>query len=166
MAQPEINGGYRPGVIGRIVELHGTYYAAHWGFGAFFEARMARELGEFIDRLDPGRDGLWTAVVAGRVAGSIAIDGSRLDNGEAHLRWFILDADLRGQGAGRRLLDEAIGFSRRCGHHRIALWTFAGLDAARRLYEQAGFRLALERRGAQWGREVTEQQFELQLADG
>ena len=24
--------GYLPGAIGRIVELHGTYYAAHWGF--------------------------------------------------------------------------------------------------------------------------------------
>ena len=162
----EIRSGYLPGAIGRIVELHGTYYAAHWGFGAFFEARMARELAEFVDRFDPQRDGLWTAIVAGRIEGSIAIDGSRAGDGQAHLRWFILDQGFQGQGIGRRLLDEAVGFCRRSGKRLVSLWTFSGLDAARRLYEQSGFRLAEERRGAQWGIEVTEQRFELLLADG
>jgi len=161
----QISSGYRPGAIGRIVELHGTYYASHWGFGAFFEARMARELAQFVDRFDPQRDGLWTAVVAGRIEGSVAIDGSRAGDGGAHLRWFILDTGQRGHGIGRRLLDEAVGFCRRCGHRQVSLWTFSGLDAARRLYEQAGFRLAVERRGAQWGIEVIEQRFELLLTD-
>jgi GNAT superfamily N-acetyltransferase len=161
----EIRSGYQPGAIGRIVELHGVYYASHWGFGVFFEARMARELAEFVNRFDPKRDGLWTAVVAGRIAGSIAIDGFSGGDGRAHLRWFILDPALHGQGAGRRLLGEAVGFCRRSGHRDVSLWTFAGLDAARRLYEQSGFRLAEERRGAQWGVEVTEQRFELCLTD-
>jgi GNAT superfamily N-acetyltransferase len=161
----EIRSGYLPGAIGRIVELHGAYYASHWGFGAFFEARMARELAEFVDRFDPKRDGLWTAAVAGRIGGAIAIDGSRAGDGGAHLRWFILDPGLHGRGTGRRLLEEALGFCRRCGHRHVSLWTFSGLDAARRLYEQAGFRLSVERRGAQWGIEVTEQRFELDLTD-
>lgn len=163
MTGVEIRSGYSPGAIGRIVELHGAYYASHWGFGAFFEARMARELAEFVGRFDPVRDGLWTAVVAGRIEGSIAIDGSRAADGGAHLRWFILDESHRGQGTGRRLLAEAVGFCRRSGHRRVSLWTFAGLDAARRLYEQTGFLLAEERRGAQWGTEVTEQRFELRM---
>jgi GNAT superfamily N-acetyltransferase len=161
----EIRSGYLPGAIGRIVELHGAYYASHWGFGAFFEARMARELAEFVDRFDPKRDGLWMAVFAGRIEGSIAIEGSHAGDGEAHLRWFILDPGLHGQGAGRLLLDKAVGFCRRCGHRRVTLWTFSGLDAARRLYELAGFRLLAERRGAQWGIEVTEQRFGLDLTD-
>ena len=161
----EIRSGYLPGAIGRIVELHGAYYASHWGFGAFFEARMARELAEFVDRFDAKRDGLWTAAASGRIAGSIAIDGSHAGGGGAHLRWFILDPALHGQGTGRRLLAEAVGFCRSSGKRRVSLWTFSGLDAARRLYEQAGFRLAEERRGAQWGVEVTEQRFELRLTD-
>ena len=166
MTEEEIRSGYLPGAIGRIVELHGAYYAAHWGFGAFFEARMARELAEFVDRFDPLRDGLWTVVVAGRVEGSIAIEGSRADHAGAHVRWFILGEHRRGRGLGRVLLGEAVSFCRRSGQHSVALWTFAGLDAARTLYEQAGFRKVEERRGAQWGKEVTEQRFELRLTDG
>jgi len=162
----EIRSGYLPGAIGRIVELHGAYYGTNWGFGAFFEARMARELADFVSRFDPQRDGLWTAFAAGRIVGSIAIDGAHADDEGAHLRWFILDECQRGQGTGRRLLEEAVGFCRRCGHRRVMLWTFSGLDAARQLYEQAGFRLTAESRGAQWGREVTEQRFELRLTHG
>lgn len=160
---PAIVVGYVPGAIGRIVELHGTYYATHWGFGAFFEARMARELADFVSRYDASRDGLWTASVDGRIEGAIAIDGTRVDDGGAHLRWFILDEGQRGRGTGRRLLHEAVAFCGRRGHRRVTLWTFSGLDAARRLYEQAGFVLSEERRGAQWGVEVTEQRFEMRL---
>lgn len=146
--------------------MHGVYYAAHWGFGAFFEARMARELAEFVDRYDGKRDGLWTAAIGGRIAGSIAIDGCRAPAGSAHLRWFILDANHHGRGTGSRLLDEALRFCRACGHQRVTLWTFAGLDAARALYERAGFQLAEQRRGRQWGTEVTEQRFEMKLSGG
>ena len=163
MVKLEIVRGYVPGAIGRIVELHGIYYAAHWGFSAFFEARMARELADFVDRYDGKRDGLWTAVSGGRIVGSIAIDGLRAHDEGAHLRWFSLDADQRGRGAGGCLLEEALQFCRACGHPSVTLWTFAGLDTARRLYERAGFHLAEERRGKQWGTEVTEQRFELLL---
>jgi hypothetical protein len=38
--------------------------------------------------------------------------------------------------------------------------TFEGLDAARHLYEAAGFRLLAQAPGAQWGRVVNEQRFE------
>ena len=43
-------GGYVPGSIGRIVEMHGRYCARHWRFGAFFEAKVAQELGELLAR--------------------------------------------------------------------------------------------------------------------
>ena len=41
--------------------------------------------------------------------------------------------------------------------------TFEGLDATRHLYEKAGFRLVEQQKGAQWGTEVNEQRFEMQL---
>jgi len=42
--------GYIPGAIGRIVELHAIYYHKNWGFGQFFEAKVAGEMSEFIER--------------------------------------------------------------------------------------------------------------------
>ena len=163
MDSVEIREGWLPGALGRVVELHGAYYAAHWGFGAFFEAKVARELAEFIGRYDADRDRFWTASVGGRVEGSITIDGVDAAREGAHLRWFIVSDALRGRGAGHRLMDAAVDFCRKQRYPRIRLWTFAGLHAARHLYEQAGFALVEERRGSQWGTEVAEQRFELHL---
>jgi GNAT superfamily N-acetyltransferase len=71
-----------------------------------------------------------------RIVGSIAIDGQDLST--AHLRWFILDDGCRGSGVGRQLLRAAVEFCDQHGFDAIQLWTFKGLDAARRLYERPG----------------------------
>jgi hypothetical protein len=34
--QYEIAEGYLPGVIGKVTEMHATYYYQHWGFDVFF----------------------------------------------------------------------------------------------------------------------------------
>jgi GNAT superfamily N-acetyltransferase len=164
MNEIEIHKGYLPGAIGRVVELHGMYYHAYWGFGAFFEAKVASELAEFINRYDNERDGFWTASVNGRIEGGIAIDGVHVSQAGAHLRWFILSDALRGQGVGNQLINAAMDFCRNNKYTRVYLWTFAGLHAARHLYERAGFALVEQHRGAQWGTEVEEQRFELRLA--
>jgi GNAT superfamily N-acetyltransferase len=163
MSNVEITKGYVPGAIGRVAELHGVYYHAHWNFGLFFEAKIAVELSEFLKRYEESRDGFWTASVNGRVQGSIAVDGMHADREGAHLRWFIISDSLRAKGVGNRLIETAISFCRRKGFGKIYLWTFEGLDAARHLYEKAGFRLVEEHRGTQWGTEVNEQRFECSL---
>jgi GNAT superfamily N-acetyltransferase len=71
----------------------------------------------------------------------------------------IVDEVLQGQGVGRRLLERALAFADARAFRETHLWTFAGLDAARALYERAGFSLSEEWRGDQWGTEVTEQRF-------
>ena len=156
--------GYVPGAIGRVAELHATYYSKAWGFGLYFEAKVAAELSEFLRRFDPESDGFWTATRDGRVEGSIAIDGSRSDTEGAHLRWFILSDALRGQGVGNRLMQEAVGFCRQRAYSRVFLWTFQGLDSARHLYEKFGFQLAEQIEGEQWGKRVLEQRYVLVLA--
>ena len=153
--------GYIPGSIGRIAELHGTYYHAHWGFGLFFEAKVAIELSAFLQRYDKRRDGLWTVVKNSRVEGAVVIDGRHAQTEGAHLRWFILSDALRGQGAGRQLLETAIAFCRQKQYDCIFLWTFQGLEAARHLYESLGFRLVHQQEGTQWGTVVCEQRYEL-----
>lgn len=165
MSETEIAKGYVPGSIGRVAELHGLYYHDHWGFGLFFEAKVAVELSEFLKRYDDRRDGFWTVSVNGRVEGSIAIDGIHGESKGAHLRWFIVSDALRGKGAGNQLIHAAVSFCRRQGFNKIYLWTFEGLGAARHLYEKRGFRLAEEHKGTQWGTEVNEQRFECSLTD-
>jgi GNAT superfamily N-acetyltransferase len=155
--------GYVPGAIGRIAELHGTYYSKHWGFDLFFESKVAIELSEFLRRLNEARDGFWVASVGKKIVGSIAIDGVQHDTKGAHLRWFIVAPENQGQGIGKRLLKEAVDFCRKRKFRGVYLWTFAGLDPARHLYEKFGFTLCEEHEGNQWGRTVTEQRFELIL---
>jgi len=163
MTEIEISRGYTPGAIGRVVEMHGDYYARRWGFGFYFEAKVAKTLEGFLSRYDEKRDGFWTASRTGRVEGSIAIDGLHADADGAHLRWFIVSEDLHGRGVGSALLSNAVDFCRSSGYRKVYLWTFEGLLSARRLYEKTGFRLVEQRPGTQWGKEVHEQRFELQL---
>ena len=79
------------------------------------------------------------------------------------MRWFIMSDALRGKGAGNQLMDAAMDFCRSRGYKRVYLWTFEGLNPARHLYEKNGFRLVEQHKGNQWGREVNEQRFELEL---
>jgi DNA-binding MarR family transcriptional regulator/RimJ/RimL family protein N-acetyltransferase len=155
----QIHSGYLPGAIGRAVEMHARYYARTAGFGQFFESQVASGFAEFASRLANPRNGLWLAAQSGRIVGTVVIDGEDMGPDAAHLRWFIVDDGVRGAGVGRRLLAEAMAFCDRHGFGTTQLWTFRGLDAARRLYEAAGFVLEEERAGKQWGSEVVEQRF-------
>jgi GNAT superfamily N-acetyltransferase len=163
MGKIPIERGYVPGSIGRIAEIHGVYYHEHWGFGSFFEAKVAAGLAEFINRFDEKQDGLWTASLEDRIEGSIAIDGIHAQDMGAHLRWFIVSACLHGRGIGSRLITAAIRFCRNRGYKRIYLLTFEGLDPARHLYEKNGFTLMEQQRGTMWGAEMNEQRFEMRL---
>jgi GNAT superfamily N-acetyltransferase len=149
--------------MGKITELHATYYHDNWGFDVSFETQVGRELSEFISEYHRDRDGLWVATVDGGFAGSIAIDGRQAAKQGARLRWLIVDPQFQGHGIGRLLLKEAIEFSIDAGYKKIYLWTFRGLDAARFLYEREGFKLHEEHDVNQWGRKLTEQMFEMHL---
>ena len=155
--------GYFPGAVGKITELHATYYYEHWRLDLSFETQVGRELSEFINEFQEDRDGFWVATVTEEFAGSVAIDGREAENQGARLRWLIVAPKFQGSGIGGLLLQEALKFCNAAGYKRIYLWTFKGLDVARSLYEHAGFRLCEEHDVNQWGRDLTEQLFEKHL---
>ncbi|CAH1665706.1 bifunctional helix-turn-helix transcriptional regulator/GNAT family N-acetyltransferase [Chelatococcus asaccharovorans] len=159
----DIASGYRTGLIACITQMHALYYARTSGFGRRFESVVAGGLAAFCDRLDNPANAIWVAMRAGEIVGSVAIDGEDMAQGPgpgiAHLRWFIVDDSVRGGGVGRRLIASALAFADDAGFAETHLWTFAGLTAARHLYEANGFDCVEERRGAQWGKEVLEQRF-------
>ena len=159
--------GYSPGALGRIIELHGTYYAKHWNLGLYFEAKVAKEMAEFLSRLNPQHDGIWYAQIDETIVGCIVIDGHQKDTEGARLRWFIIDPAYQGRGIGKQLMDAAMSFCREKAFHRIYLTTFAGLDTARHLYEKHGFKVCAEMDGQHLtgNPSLTELVFEYHLSD-
>ena len=150
--------GYRPGGLASLCVLQSEYYAREWGFDHRYEAVVSGDMSEFLDRYDPERDFVQLASQSGEIKGGVVIDS--LDGQEAQLHWFILHTDLQGSGMGRRLVSNAMSFVRDKGYPKVTLSTFQGVDAARHLYEKAGFILTEEKKASTWGRVVVEQKFE------
>ncbi len=156
--------GYFPGAIGSVTALHAVYYHENWGFDQSFEVQVGTELSAFIGRFDPKKDGFWTVQINNEFAGAVAVDGLLADTEGARLRWFIVDPAFHKMGIGKKLMDKAVSFCRDLKTiPSMFLWTFKGLEAARRLYESAGFRLCQEEAVQQWGAVIQEQKFELIL---
>ena len=164
-----VRDGWAPGVVGEVVRAHAAFYAREWGFSPFFEAKVAREMGDFLFRYDPAKDRLIRAEDEGNSGCflvSLTIDGGdpEFADGVAHLRWFIVADGARGRGVGGALMREALGFLAGAGFRSCFLRTFAGLHPARHLYEGAGFVLDRESEAESWGTRVVEQRFTLDLA--
>ncbi len=152
--------GYRPGVIADIVGLHARYYARHFGFGVQFETLVASELAAFVAAHDPDEDLFLNAVDGDTLCGSIVIDHTVAAHRDgAKLRWFIVGDTQRGTGLGRALMARAMAFCDAHAYAPVTLTTFAGLDAARHLYEDFGFKLVKEDPIDRWHGGVGEQTF-------
>jgi GNAT superfamily N-acetyltransferase len=151
----------RPGDVGMIVHLHGVIYAREYGFDPTFEAYVAGPLSEFV-LSRTARDRIWIAEREGRIVGCIAIVGT--SEKEAQLRWYLVDPSARGRGLGRRLLHEAVGFSKECGYESVFLWTVSALTTAAQLYRSAGFQKVEANPGRRWGVEVVEEKYMLKLS--
>jgi GNAT superfamily N-acetyltransferase len=126
-----------PGDLGWIVQAHGELYAAQYGWDASFEALVARIVADFAAGHDPDRERGWIAELDGRRVGCVlcVADGPAT----ARLRILLVHPDARGHGAGTRLVGTCVDFARDAGYGSVTLWTNDVLDAARRIYEAAGF---------------------------
>jgi len=161
MTKPVVISHYIPGAVGWITAMHGEYYSRYWNFGLFFETKVATELSALLTHKQAERNGFWLALCNDIIAGSIAIDGNQKDQQEARLRFFIVSPEFQGHNIGNMLMEKAITFCKEKKFAKVYLSTFAGLDAARHLYEKWGFILIEEKEDCTWGVAVKEQIFEL-----
>lgn len=80
----------------------------------------------------------------------------------AKLRLFLVEPSARGLGIGKRLVSECVRFARQAGYRKIVLWTQSNLDAARHIYESAGFRLVRREPHESWGQKLVAETWELE----
>ncbi len=141
--------------------MHGVLYAREYDLDWTFEGYVAAGLAAFASTFNPDTDRLWIAENAAGIVGTIAIAG-RADR-TAQLRWFLVQPEARGQGVGRRLMNEALAFCRERGFRVVFLWTIRGLPVSAHLYRDAGFELREEKTHELWGAVRTEQRYDLEL---
>jgi len=149
-----------PGDAGYVAFMHGRYYHKYHGFFEGAEYYFIKHLADFVH--DPYGGRLWVAEVDGVISGSVGI--VRVDNDNAQFRWFFVERNYQNMGIGNRLMKTALDYCRENSYDNLFLWTFKGLDAARRLYDKAGFVLTEEKPNKEWSSiEIIEQKMELKL---
>jgi DNA-binding MarR family transcriptional regulator/GNAT superfamily N-acetyltransferase len=138
------------GDLGWIVHRQGAIYAEEWGYNEEFEALTAEIVAAFVRHLRPAKERCWIAEKDGQIVGSVFL--VRKSNTVARLRLLFVEPSARGHGIGSRLIDECVRFARQAGYRKIMLWTQSELQAARRLYKRAGFRLSGKKAHDSFGR--------------
>lgn len=100
-----------PGDLAYVIHLHGSLYAAEYGYGISFESYVASGLNEFYSQYDAARDQVWVCEAAGRMIGFLLL--MHRPNHTAQLRYFLVTPEFRGIGLGKKLMEEYMGASQR-----------------------------------------------------
>ena len=152
---------HQPGDMGWIVHRHGLLYAQEYGYDETFEALVAQIVSEFIQNYDPKRERCWLAEKDGEIVGSIFL--VKKSKTIAKLRLLLVEPSARGLGIGGRLVAECVRFAGQAGYRQITLWTQSDLDAARHLYEKAGFRVTEKKSHHSFGLDLVAETWDLKL---
>ncbi len=150
-----------PGDLGWVVQRHGALYAREYGYDETFEALVAEIVAKFVQGFDPRKERAWIAERHGENVGSVFL--VRDTEETAKLRLLLVEPKARGLGIGKRLVDECLRFARTRGYKKIKLWTQDELQAARGIYEDAGFRVVEREPHRSFGKDLVAEIWEREL---
>jgi DNA-binding MarR family transcriptional regulator/N-acetylglutamate synthase-like GNAT family acetyltransferase len=151
----------RPGDIGWVTHRHGVLYAEEYGYDPSFEALVGEIAARFVQKFDAARERCWIAERDGHILGCVFL--VRKSRTVAKLRLLLVEPAARGLGLGGRLVEECIAFARHAGYRKLVLWTQSELLAARRVYEQRGFKRVAEEAHHSFGRDLVAETWSLTL---
>lgn len=120
-----------PGVIALIGRVFAEY-----GF-VYDPAVEVVDLLRFDAHYAPPRGGFFVVRAGDLIVGSVGVE--RLDANTAELHRLYLEAELRGRGTGRALVEVVLDWCRERGIARVVLWSDTRFDRAHRLYARMGF---------------------------
>ena len=161
----EANFTIRPFIptdLGFVISRQLALYESEYGFTSeIWKNYLTGGVYDLVRRFDDEKDCMYILENDGVPSGCIAI--THLDGTTAQLRFFFIEPEMRGIGAGRLLIDKAILFCRESGYERVMLWSFSTLDAARHLYIGKGFWMTETRENNDWGETILEERWDLDL---
>jgi DNA-binding MarR family transcriptional regulator/GNAT superfamily N-acetyltransferase len=149
------------GDMGWIVHRQGALYWKEWGYDERFEALCAEIVAKFVQNIDAKRERCWIAEKDEEIVGSVFL--VKETDKTAKLRLLYVEPRARGLGIGGRLVAECVRFARQAGYEKMVLWTQSELDAARHVYEKAGFRVVEKKDHHSFGKDLTAEVWELEL---
>lgn len=114
-----------------------------------------------VERFDSEKDCIFILECDDSPSGCVAI--THTADHTAQLRYFFLEPELRGLGAGTDLLNKALDFCREKNYSHVFLWTVSAQETARTLYKKAGFNITETSKNNSWGIPVLEEKWELDL---
>jgi GNAT superfamily N-acetyltransferase len=110
-------------------EVTGVFNAAHETDGVGLPPRSGPSMLKYLQLQSDGTpvDGLWVArSPEGRVVGGTILQLPRLENTDSALLRGAVLPEVRRQGIGRTLVDEALGPARDAGRHKVYSGAFDG----------------------------------------
>ena len=114
-----------------------------------------------VKRFDKEKDCMLILECDENPMGCIAI--THVQEYVAQLRYFFLEPELRGLGAGTKLLNAALEFCEAKKYQKVFLWTVSAQESARKLYKKAGFEITETHENSDWGSPVLEEKWELDI---
>lgn len=156
-----IRTNFEQGDLGFIIQVHGELYRYEFDYGIVFEQYVTLGLAEFIKLYDPKRSRVWMCIHNfNRIGFILVLDRG---NGIAQLRYFFVFPEYRGIGLGKKLMALLVKFLKKKNFSECYLWTTNDLLTAANLYVKYGFKLIEEKPSVDFGKNLTEQKYILEL---